>query len=80
MNLYKIIFFIAVNQTVRYSEDYNELLDDFQNAPQATIVYGSLENTEAGASIFVYASTPYNQGINVYFVVETTGKDNLKVF
>ena len=70
----------AKSQAVKYSEDYDQLFDDFDTAPDATVVYGSLENVEPGISVFVYASAPYNEGKNVYFVVEITGLNDIKVY
>ncbi len=69
----------GMSQVVKYSEDYDQLFDDFETAPTANIVYGSLENLEPGSSVFLYVSAPYNEGKNVYFVVVNTGKDNTKV-
>ncbi|XP_046643221.1 calcium-activated chloride channel regulator 1-like isoform X2 [Daphnia pulicaria] len=70
--------FNTISQTVKYSEDYEQLLNNFGSAPEATVEYGLLNDTEAGTSVFVYVSAPYTEGKNVYFVVETTGKGNTK--
>ena len=54
-------------------------MNDFGAAPSATIVYGNLNDVTPGTSIYVYANVPYDEGKNVYFVVETTGNNNEKV-
>lgn len=68
-----------MRQLVRYSEDYAILLDAFETANEAEVVFGSLEEVKTGTVVFVYVVVPYNRGKNVYFAVETTGKDNIKV-
>ncbi|XP_057379893.1 calcium-activated chloride channel regulator 1-like isoform X2 [Daphnia carinata] len=68
----------TISQVVRYSENYEQLLDSFEGASQATVVYGSITEIEAGTAIAVYVSTPYTKGKSVYFVVETTAKNNQK--
>ncbi|KAI9558300.1 hypothetical protein GHT06_015053 [Daphnia sinensis] len=66
------------SQVVKYSEDYEQLLNNFEVASQATVVYGSLNEIVAGTAIAVYVSAPYTKGKSVYFVVETTTKNNQK--
>ncbi|KAI9554892.1 hypothetical protein GHT06_020170 [Daphnia sinensis] len=67
------------SQAVKFSEDYEQLLNNFEAASQATVVYGSLNEIAAGTTIAVYVSAPYTNGKSVYFVVETTAKNNQKV-
>lgn len=54
-------------------------MDETDKAPEATVVYGSLETVESGTLISVSVSAPYSKGNNVYFVVETTVDDGMRV-
>lgn len=69
-----------MSQVVKYSEDYEQLLNSFEAAPEATIVFGSLNDIQAGTAIAVYVSAPYTTGKSVYFVVETTATNSQKVW
>uniref|UniRef100_A0A0P5UIX1 Calcium-activated chloride channel regulator 1 n=1 Tax=Daphnia magna TaxID=35525 RepID=A0A0P5UIX1_9CRUS len=68
----------TMSQVVKYSEDYEQLLNSFEAAPEATIVFGSLNEIQAGTAIAVYVSAPYTTGKSVYFVVETTATNSQK--
>ncbi|XP_032784296.2 calcium-activated chloride channel regulator 1 [Daphnia magna] len=68
----------TMSQVVKYSEDYEQLLNNFEAALVATIVYGSLNDIQAGTAIAVYVSAPYTTGKSVYFVVETTATNSQK--
>ncbi|KZS03432.1 putative Calcium-activated chloride channel regulator 1/sw [Daphnia magna] len=69
---------LTMSQVVKYSEDYEQLLNSFEAAPEATIVFGSLNEIQAGTAIAVYVSAPYTTGKSVYFVVETTATNSQK--
>lgn len=71
---------VAKSQLVKYSEDPTTLLDAFDTAQTATVVYGTLDEVQPGTSVFIYATAPYNPGKNVYFVVEVTGSTDVKVY
>lgn len=71
--------FTAKSQVVKYSEDYEQLLSNFDTAPEATIEYGSIDEVGAGTAIAVYASAPYTIGKSVYFLVQTMGINDKKV-
>ena len=65
---------------MKYSEDFNALLDNFQSAPQVEIADGSYEDKlTPGTPISVYVKAPYSKGKNVYLIVEITGTDERKV-
>ena len=70
----------AISQTVKYSEDYETLVNACESASDASVVYGSnLGDVKAGTPVYIYVSAQYTKDKNVYFVVETTGKDETKV-
>lgn len=54
-------------------------MDATETANETQVVYGTLEDVEAGTFIFVYVAAPYNPGKNVYFAVEITVNDDQKV-
>ena len=76
---YSYSLFAAISQAVKYSEDYEELINNCDSAENAIVEYGSLNEMADGTPVFVYVSASYTEDKNVYFVVETTGKDNKKV-
>ena len=77
--LFDCFLLAAISQTVKYSENYEQLLSNCESASNAEVVYGSLDVVDPGTSVFIYVSAPYTDGKNVYFVVEITGKDLTKV-
>jgi hypothetical protein len=77
-----VCFFLlaAISQTVKYSEDYETLVNACESASDALVVYGSnLGDVNAGTPVYIYVSAPYTKDKNVYFVVKTTGKEETKV-
>ena len=75
----RIFLLAAISQTVKYSEDYETLVNACESASDALVVYDSLDDVNAGTPVYIYVSAPYTKDKNVYFVVETTGKDETKV-
>ena len=67
------------SQDIKYSMDYQELMDDIDAAASVEIEYGSLEPKSTAEKVFVITSAPYIRERNVHFAVRTTGVNNLKV-
>ena len=67
------IKFPVSSQVVKYSEDFNQLLDNFESALEVQVEYGSLSSVKRSAPISISASAPYNAGKNVYIAVQATG-------
>ena len=65
----------AVNQVVKYSEDYNQLIDNFDAASDARIEFGTISSLEEGVTDFIFVSAPYNAGKNIYLAVAVTGSN-----
>ena len=63
----------AVSQEVKYSEDNNQILNNFDAASDVTIEYGSLAALQEGVNDFIFISTPYSAGKNIYVAIKVTG-------
>lgn len=70
----------AVNQAVKYSEDYNQLVDNFDAASDVRIEFGSLSSLQEGVNDFIFVSAPYNVGKNIYIAVQATGSSGETVW
>ena len=69
----QLLFYIVSNQAVKYSEEFNYILDNYSLALEVKIEYGSLSPIKPGASISISASAPYTTGKNIFIVVQVTG-------
>jgi hypothetical protein len=67
------IKFKVSSQVLKYSEDFNQILDNFDSAPEVQVEYGLLSPIQHGTHVSISASAPYTTGENVYVVVQVTG-------
>lgn len=68
----------ATSQKVKYSESFENIISDIENAPEATLVYGNIPSNE-GVFVNIYVSAPYQANKNIYFAVQTTTSDTKTV-
>jgi hypothetical protein len=79
VNYLFILTHLAVDQEVKYSEDYQQLIDNFDTASDVTIEFGSISSLQEGVNDFIFVSAQYTSGKNIYLAVRVTGANGEEV-
>lgn len=73
-----LITILVSSQKVKYSDSPETLLNNIDNAAEATLVGGTIPSDE-GATVNIYVSAPYQENKNIYFAVQATSADGQSV-
>lgn len=63
-----------------YSLDYDQLLNEMDDALEARIEEGSLEPFLPSRLVHVTASAPYQEGRNIYLAAQVTTSEGIQVW